>query len=115
MTARTEKKKLERREKSKTNRGDCEEVRHRYAETQSFSENRRRHANTAKHVASDKRKSQKKQSAKIKTVTGMLQQINPFLNSKEHPRMQSQNRLAHRARRGHLGTFVLKPAERHLQ
>lgn len=100
MTARTEKKKLERREKSKTNRGDCEELRHRYAETQSFSENRRRHANTAKHVAGDKRKSQKKQSAKIKTVTGMLQQINPFLALRSIPECKA----ACRARRGHLGT-----------
>lgn len=87
MTARTEKKKLERREKSKTNRGDCEKVHHRYAETHSRSlkANRRRHANTVKHVASDKRKSQKETVQKERATTektqqdsGMLQQINPF-------------------------------------
>lgn len=98
MTARTEKKKLERREKSKTNRGDCEKVHHRYAETHSRSlkANRRRHANTVKHVASDKR-AKRKQSAKRKshdrenpTGLGHASTDKPFFfNSKEHPRMQS--------------------------
>lgn len=122
MTARTEKKKLERREKSKTNRGDCEKVHHRYAETHSRSlkANRRRHANTVKHVASDER-AKRKQSAKRKshdrensTGLGHASTDKPFfLTLRSIPECKA----APRARRGHLGKFgsVLKPAERHLQ
>lgn len=103
MTARTEKKKLERREKSKTNRGDCEKVHHRYAETHSRSLKKQTGADSPCKHCQACRKGQKKEpkgnrvkSAKIKshdrenpTGLGHASTDKPFFYSKEHPRMQS--------------------------